>query len=403
MTATRWTRSARGACTGRARRRVVVAGCRRRRRPDPGEPDRAPAVASPPPTPPPVAVARSRPGGPAPGRRPARPADRVVVLHGPPSRAADGRRYGFEYVIFRAERGALPDLVGLAPRDHRRDRRPLPVRPAARGRAQVDRSPRGSDGEPTGFDLALTGRGPDRDPDDRSAAAAVDDGRRRTAPTSWRRRSRRTRRRAAGSAGRASGLDLDLAARRSRRPSTTGDGWIDFGPAGGSYYYSRTAMTATGTLTLDGETLHVDGRGLVRPPVGRLHLGRWRRLGLVRGQPRRRHGPDAVARPRRRRQLPARLRHARRTRTGRRRHLDRDAFTVDGHGPLDEPGDRRDYPAGWTITIPGEDLTIDARADGRGPGAGHAGDDRRHLLGGLAGRRARRGGGRRSVARRTWS
>ena len=48
------------------------------------------------------------------------------------------------------------------------------------------------------------------------------------------------------------------------------------------------------------------GLGLVRPPVGRLHLGRRRRLGLVRRQPRRRHRPDALARPRRRRLLPAR-------------------------------------------------------------------------------------------------
>jgi predicted secreted hydrolase len=37
------------------------------------------------------------------------------------------------------------------------------------------------------------------------------------------------------------------------------DGWIDFGSAGSSYYYSRTAMTATGSLTVDGRTLHVDG------------------------------------------------------------------------------------------------------------------------------------------------
>ena len=54
------------------------------------------------------------------------------------------------------------------------------------------------------------------------------------------------------------------------------------------------------------------GRGrLVRSPVGRLHLGRWRRLGLVRGEPRGRHGPEPVARSRCRRQLPAGLRHAR--------------------------------------------------------------------------------------------
>ena len=102
-------------------------------------------------------------------------------------------------------------------------------------------------------------------------------------------------------------------------------------------------MTATGSLTLDGRPLSVEGDGLVRPPVGRLHLGRRRRLGLVRGQPRRRHGPDAVARPRRGRQLPARLRHRRRPRRdgpsprSRRVH-------VEVTRPLGQPGDRRRLP-----------------------------------------------------------
>ena len=44
--------------------------------------------------------------------------------------------------------------------------------------------------------------------------------------------------------------------RPRRRPSRAAlhdhDGWIDFGPAGGSYYYSRTRDDRDGTLTLDG-------------------------------------------------------------------------------------------------------------------------------------------------------
>ena len=102
--------------------------------PDPGQPDARPGRPSPPPTAPPVAAADPQPVGPAARRRPARPADRVVVLHRPPARPTDGRRFGFEYVIFRAERGAFPTSVGLAPGDHRRDRRPLPLRPAPGGR-----------------------------------------------------------------------------------------------------------------------------------------------------------------------------------------------------------------------------------------------------------------------------
>jgi predicted secreted hydrolase len=36
-------------------------------------------------------------------------------------------------------------------------------------------------------------------------------------------------------------------------------GWVDFGAAGGSYYYSRTRMTAAGTLVVNGERVAVTG------------------------------------------------------------------------------------------------------------------------------------------------
>ncbi|MFM8998009.1 MAG: lipocalin family protein [Candidatus Limnocylindrus sp.] len=53
-------------------------------------------------------------------------------------------------------------------------------------------------------------------------------------------------------------FDLQLAA-----PETPvlhdNDGWVDFDVAGGSYYYSRTRMPTSGTLTVDGEVLAVQG------------------------------------------------------------------------------------------------------------------------------------------------
>ena len=151
------------------------------------------------------------------------------------------------------------------------------------------------------------------------------------------------------------GLDLRLTATKPAALHDR-DGWIDFGPAGGSYYYSRTAMTATGSLDLDGRSLAVEGVGLVRPPVGRLHLGRRRRLGLVRGQPRRRHRPDALARARRRR-LATRSSTARSsTPTGPSATSIADAFTVEVTDRWMSPATGADYPAGWTIRIPGEDL-----------------------------------------------
>ena len=68
------------------------------------------------------------------------------------------------------------------------------------------------------------------------------------------------------------------------------------------------------------------------------------------------------------------------------RHLEREAFSVDVTARWTSPATGADYPAGWTIRIPGDDLVIDLRADRRRPGARHAGDHRGRLLGGLAGR-----------------
>ena len=70
-------------------------------------------------------------------------------------RAADGQRFGFEFVVFRAERGRFPTswVSHLAITDETGDRflygQRLDVGP------EVDRSPRGPDGAPTGFDLSL--------------------------------------------------------------------------------------------------------------------------------------------------------------------------------------------------------------------------------------------------------
>ncbi len=103
----------------------------------------------------------------------------------------------------------------------------------------MDRSPRGPDGEPTGFDLALAGA----DPSD-----ATTQGR-----DPW------TMTGSDGTDRLVAALSPDEASRLAARvvsgwTSTSGstktpalhdqDGWIDFGAAGGSYYYSRTAMDA---------------------------------------------------------------------------------------------------------------------------------------------------------------
>ena len=267
-------------------------------------------------------------------------------------RAAGGARFGFEYVIFRAERGAFPTswVSHLAVTDESGDRflysQRLETGP------EVDRSPRGPDGEPSGFDLTLDGNDPSApatserpiwtmvggNGTDRLAAALSPD--------------------EAARAGAPGGLGLDLHLRATNPPALHGaDGWIDFGPAGGSYYYSRTSLTAGGTLTLDGTPLTVDGEAWFDHQWGdfisvggggwdwfavNLADGTDLTLSLVRDA----DGSypliyGTVVAP-----------------DGSVRHLGRDAFTVAVTARWTSPATGADYPAGWTIVIPRDDLTI---------------------------------------------
>jgi predicted secreted hydrolase len=270
-------------------------------------------------------------------------------------RATDGTTYGFEFVIFRAERGAFPTswVSHLAITDQGGDRfhysQRLEVGP------QVDRSPLDAAGTPTGFDLSLSGADPARPDtqgrpawtmtggggDDRLAASLAAD--------------------EAALAGSPGGLGLDLHLRATKPAALHDrDGWLDFGPAGSSYYYTRTAMTASGTLTIDGRTLSVDGSAWFDHQWGdfisvggggwdwfavNLDDGTDLTVSLVRdadGSYPLVYGtvvaPDGTV-----------------------RHLDRDAFGVDVTDRWTSPTTRADYPAGWTIRIPGEELVIELR------------------------------------------
>jgi predicted secreted hydrolase len=166
-----------------------------------------------------------------------------------------GRRFGFEAVVFRAERGSVPPswAAHLALTDEG-GRRFAYAQRSEIG-PQVDRSARDGAGSPTGFDLQVRGLSPEL-----IAAGAAAFG------PPWR---------LAGSNGtdviqavltdeeataaeRSFGLDLELT---STKPAALhdGDGFVDFGHAGSSYYYSRTRLAAAGELTLDGETYAVTG------------------------------------------------------------------------------------------------------------------------------------------------
>jgi predicted secreted hydrolase len=266
-------------------------------------------------------------------------------------RDRDGGRYGFEYVVFRAERGAFPVswAAHLAVTDETGDR----FRYAQRSDLVpgVDRSPH-EDGDPVGFAFALIGGDPSRPAtlvrppwlmsglggDDRLTAALAPD--------------------EAATAG-VEGLAIDLTLTSARPPVLhDGDGWIDFGAAGGSYYYSRTRMTAAGTLELDGRSLSVEGIGWFDHQWGdfiavggggwdwfavNLDDGTDLTLSLVR-DPDGSYplvygtlvGPDGAV-----------------------LGLARDAFAVEATARWISPRTGAEYPAGWTITVPAQRLRIE--------------------------------------------
>jgi predicted secreted hydrolase len=258
-------------------------------------------------------------------------------------RAGDGTRYGFEYVIFRAERGRFPTswVSHLAITDESGDRflygQRLEVGP------QVDRSAAAA------VDLSIAGADPAH-PGSSGATGAA---------SPWTMTGSDGHDHLVAADPRGFGLDLSLTATKPAALHDT-DGWIDFGPAGGSYYYSRTAMTASGTLTLDGRPLMVDGTAWFDHQWGdfisvggggwdwfavNLADGTDLSLSLVRdsdGSYPLVYGtivaPDGTV-----------------------RHLDRDAFSVAVTDHWQSPSTGADYPAGWTVRIPADDLTIDLR------------------------------------------
>lgn len=135
---------------------------------------------------------------------------------------ADGDRYGFEYVIFQAQRGAFPPYYAahFAITDNAARRFVYDQRDGPDARRETD----------AGFSLDLGGW--------KMAGALGRD------------------RLVADMPGYA--IDLDLTA--TKPPALhDGDGYVSFGPAGGSYYYSRTRIDARGTLVVDGEALPVTG------------------------------------------------------------------------------------------------------------------------------------------------
>ena len=146
--------------------------------------------------------------------------------------------------MFRAERGAFPVSWAshLAITDESGERFLYDQRSEVG--PQVDRSVPGE-----GFDLAISG----------DVLPGV-----RDTVEPWRMRGMLTHheleaRGEAGPDGTPIGLRLSLEDPVAEPLLHGGNGWIDFGPAGSSYYHSRPRMAATGEIEVGGEVLEVEG------------------------------------------------------------------------------------------------------------------------------------------------
>ncbi len=156
------------------------------------------------------------------------------------------------------------------------------------------------------------------------------------------------------------GLQLRLDS-GGRPPVLHGEnGWIDFGAAGGSYYYSRTRMAARGVLDIGTQRLQVQGEAWFDHQWGNfiaVGAGGWDwfavnlsngtdlTLSLVRDTS---GGYPLVY---------GTLVHP----DGTYEHLDRSRFTVQVTAHWTSPRTGTTYPAGWTITLPAQALTIRLR------------------------------------------
>ena len=153
---------------------------------------------------------------------------------------------------------------------------------------------------------------------------------------------------------------IDLQLSTSRPPVLhDDDGWIDLGPAGGTYYYSRTRMALAGTYQAPGVNAPVAVSGLawfdhqwgdfIAVGAGgwdwfsvQLDDGRDLTLSLVKGP----GGQEVID--------YGTLVAA----DGSARHLDRADFTVTTLSRWKSPHSGADYPAAWRIDLAGEHLSL---------------------------------------------
>jgi predicted secreted hydrolase len=247
------------------------------------------------------------------------------------------RKFGFEFVIFRAERGSFPvtwashlaltdETAGLFYYDQRSEIGP-----------QVDL--RASQG----FDLAISGTNDVGMPSGASPWQMSGLG----GSDSLSATSDRIH------------LDLDLDAVHDQPALHDGDGWIDFREAGSSYYYSWTRMNATGTIAAGGDDalIAVEGEAWFDHQWGDFIAvggGGWDWFAINLDD-----GTDVTISLVRAADGTYPLIYGTLVRPdGSFEHLPREAFTVETLDSWTSPHTGATYPSGWRIEVPAEQLEI---------------------------------------------
>jgi predicted secreted hydrolase len=157
------------------------------------------------------------------------------------------------------------------------------------------------------------------------------------------------------------GYALELVV-RDRKPPVLHDedGYFTWAPETGSYYYSRTRLEATGTLTVEGQPLRVSGQAWMDHQWGNFLLtgrGGWNWFALQLDDGRELmlwnthdgagqvvFGSGTLVQP-----------------DGTPRYLAGAEFTVTATGQWTSPHSGATYPSGWIVELPAERLTLTVR------------------------------------------
>ena len=233
--------------------------------------------------------------------------------------AEDGRRWGFQYVTFQALRGTLPPFYVAH----------FAVTDRQRGQFRYgEQGTQGAQPQPPegGFSLDVGGwQMSGRLGQDRLRAALPE-------------------------------YAIDLRATTDRPPVLHGGGLVTFGPAGDSYYYSRTRMDVVGTLVDHGEPVAVRGHAWFDKQWGNFLVmgGGWDWFSVQLDD-----GSDLMLNLIRDDQSVVRLAYGTYVEPdGQYRHLDASQFEVTPLETWTSPRSGGTYPMGWRARVREPDLDL---------------------------------------------